>query len=177
MGAPHEETNVPRLRAAEEHDLAHLVHIYNHYVEHTHSTFDTQPVTVEERRPWFAQFSRTGPHRLLVAEMQGVAVGYATSSTFRAKPAYATSVETTVYLDSRFLGRGIGVALYGRLLELLESEPEVHRAVAGIALPNSASVALHERLGFVPVGTFHEIGLKFGEYWDVQWYERDLSGR
>lgn len=175
MGAPREEADAPRVRAARDGDLEHLLHIYNHYVEHTHSTFDVQPLTIEERRPWFAQFSRTGPHRLLVAEIDHDVVGYASSTMFRGKPAYGTSVETTVYLDPRFTGRGIGAVLYGRLLEILESESGVHRAVAGIALPNPASVALHERLGFVPVGTFHEIGLKFGQYWDVRWYERDLS--
>lgn len=175
MGAAREEADAPRVRAARDSDLEHLVHIYNHYVAHTHSTFDVQPLTLEERRPWIAQFSRTGPHRLLVAEIGDDVVGYASSTTFRGKPAYATSVETTVYLDPRFTGRRIGAVLYGRLLEILKSEPGVHRAVAGIALPNPASVALHERLEFVPVGTFHEIGLKFGRYWDVRWYERRLS--
>ena len=165
----------PRIRGPQERDLPELVRIYNHYVTNTHITFDIEDFGVEERRPWFDGFSKSGPHQLLVAELDDVAVGYASSRSFRAKPAYDRSVETTIYLDPAAVGNGLGSRLYGSLLEILHAESEVHCAVGGITLPNPVSVALHERFGFTPVGTFREIGFKFGKYWDVRWYEKDLS--
>jgi phosphinothricin acetyltransferase len=166
----------PHVRPAEPRDLAELVRIYNHYVATTHITFDTQPFTVEGRRPWFEGFAASGPHRLLVAELDDRPIGYASSRPFAAKPAYHRSVETTIYLDPGFTGRGIGSRLYVALLDALGSEKDVHRAYAGIALPNPGSIALHERCGFAPAGTFREVGFKFGRYWDVRWYEKDVSG-
>ena len=163
-----------QIRPAIPSDLPGLVRIYNHYVTTTHVTFDTEPFTTEERRTWFEGFADSGPYRLLVAEGASGIAGYASSSRFRPKPAYRTSVETTIYLDPRQLGRGLGGSLYGALLELLANERRVHRAYGGVALPNPASVALHERLGFQLVGTFREVGHKFERFWDVSWYEKDL---
>jgi phosphinothricin acetyltransferase len=156
-------------------DLSDLVRIYNHYVVNSHVTFDTEPLTADARRSWFEGFASSGPYRLVVAQVGPDVVGYASSSRFRAKQAYHTSVETTVYLDPDHVGRGLGGRLYGALLDLLISDPRVHRAYGGIALPNPESVALHERLGFRGVGTFQEVGHKFDRFWDVRWYERDLS--
>ncbi len=157
-------------------DLSDLVRIYNHYVENTHVTFHTKPFATEERRSWFEGFAGRGPHRLLVAELASGITGYASSTPFHQKQAYHTSVETSVYVDSQYVGRGLGERLYSALLDLLANEREVHRAYGGIALPNPASVALHERLGFRSVGTFKEVGRKFEKYWDVSWFEKDLSG-
>lgn len=168
--------SAPTIRSARRPDLPALVRIYNHYVAHTWVTFDTEPFAVEERAPWFEGFAESGPHRLLVAEIDGEAGGYASSRPFAAKAAYASSVETTIYLDPARVGRGVGRPLYRALLDALEAEPGVHRAYAGIALPNDASVALHEKLGFAPAGTFREVGFKLGGYRDVRWYERDVSG-
>ncbi len=172
MGASLEE---PRIRRATRADLPALVRIYNHYVTNTHITFDTVTFSAEERLPWLESFSPSGPYRLLLVEDSSRPVGYASSIEYKAKPAYRPSVETTIYLDPAFCGRGVGRVLYGRLLEELKSEHSLHRAYAGIALPNSQSVSLHEKLGFRLVGTFREAGLKFGKYWDVSWYEKDLS--
>jgi phosphinothricin acetyltransferase len=166
----------PRIRPATPEDLCDLVRIYNHYVTNTHITFDTEPFASEERRSWLEGFARSGPYRLLVAELESAAVGYASSSRFRPKQAYHTSVETTVYLDPHHVGHGLGRELYAALLEALGGEPRVHRAYGGVALPNPASVALHESLGFRPVGTFQQVGHKFDRFWDVTWYEKDLSG-
>lgn len=167
--------NSPLIRPANERDLPELVRVYNHYVTTTHITFDTQAFTVEERRRWFDSFSESGPYRLLIAKVDDQFVGYASSTAFQAKPAYVQSVETTIYLDPAFVGRDIGQPLYGALLEALRSEKSVHRAYGGIALPNPNSIALHERLGFHLAGTFREVGFKFGKYWDVSWYEKDVS--
>jgi phosphinothricin acetyltransferase len=163
------------IRAAEAGDLNRLVQIYNHYVTETHVTFDVEPFAVGARTQWFTQFGEAGPHRLCVAELGDAIVGYASSLPFKPKPAYKTSVETTIYLDPEQTGNGHGRALYGHLLAELTAEPAVHRAYGGIALPNPASVALHEKLGFVRVATYHEVGYKFGKYWDVHWYEKDMS--
>ncbi|MGV9286551.1 N-acetyltransferase family protein [Streptomyces sp. NPDC003719] len=171
---PSERTDV-QVRPGVEGDLERLTELYNHYVRETPITFDTGPFTPEERRPWLLSHPEDGPYRLRVAadaDSQEI-LGYATSSPYRAKPAYTTSVETTVYVAPHAGGRGIGTLLYASLFEALAGE-DVHRAYAGIAQPNAASTRLHERLGFRHVGTFREVGRKFGRYWDVAWYEKPL---
>lgn len=172
MPADHREVQV---RPGVETDLKALTDLYNHYVRETPITFDTAVFTPEERRPWLLSHPEDGPYRLKVAadaDTQEI-LGYATSSPYRAKPAYATSVETTIYLAPHAGGRGIGSLLYKALFEALAGE-DVHRAYAGIAQPNEASVRLHERFGFRHVGTYHEVGRKFGRWWDVAWYEKPL---
>ncbi|MFJ2960376.1 GNAT family N-acetyltransferase [Streptomyces sp. NBC_00669] len=160
-----------------EADLAALTDIYNHYVRETAVTFDVTPLTPGERRPWLLSHPEDGPHRLMVARIPGSdgrVLGYATSSAFRPKAAYATSVETSIYLASDVGGRGIGTLLYERLFEALAAE-DVHRAYAGVTLPNDASVRIHERFGFRQVGLYEEVGRKFGEYHDVAWFEKRLA--
>lgn len=105
--------------------------------------------------------------------MSGAVLGYAGTHHFRDKAAYDTTVEATVYLAPEATGRGIGPALYAALFDSLRGE-DLRVAVAGITLPNEASVALHERFGFSRAGVMHEVGRKFGQYWDVGWYERTL---
>ena len=162
------------MRAGRSSDLPALTEIYNHYVEHTHVTFDLEPFTVDQRREWFSHYAETGRHRLLVAESaDGAVLGYATSGRFRDKPAYGPSVETTVYCATSATGHGVGSALYTALFEALRDE-DVHRAYAGVALPNDASLALHRRFGFTEIGTFREVGRKFDKWWDVTWLERGV---
>ena len=162
------------VRPCTEADLAQVNAIYNHYVAASAATFDVDPITEEGRRGWFGHYESSGPHRLLAALEGDTVLGYATSGRVRPKPAYVTSVETSVYIDPNATGRGIGTALYTQLFAALEGE-DVHRAYAGITvIPNPASVKLHERFGFHLVGTFREQGRKFGRYWDVEWYEKDL---
>ena len=171
---PGERTEV-QVRPGVEGDLEALTDIYNHYVRETPITFDIAAFTPEERRPWLLSHPEDGPYRLKVAadaDTQEI-LGYATSSPYRAKPAYVTSVEVTVYLAPRAGRRGIGTLLYKALFEALADE-DVHRAYAGIAQPNEASTRLHERFGFRHVGTYREVGRKFGRYWDVAWYEKAL---
>lgn len=163
------------VRFGESADLNRLVEIYNYYVANTHVTFDTMPFLVTDRIQWFNQFTEDGPYRLLVAEADGDVIGYATSTRFKPREAYNTSVETTVYLDPAECGRGTGGLLYGVLIDQLAADPAVHRAYGGVALPNDASVALHLALGFECVGSYHEVGFKFDRYWDVDWFEKDVS--
>jgi phosphinothricin acetyltransferase len=161
------------VRAAQPDDLPALTEIYNHYVRTSAVTFDVTEFTVEARQEWFSHYATVGPHRLLVVVDVEDVLGYATSSPFRPKPAYATSVETSVYLRSDATGRGLGRLLYDALFAIL-AEQDVHRAYAGVALPNDASLALHEKLGFREVGTYVEVGRKMGRYWDVRWFERPV---
>jgi phosphinothricin acetyltransferase len=164
-----------QIRPAKAHDLPRIVAIYNHYVLHTHVTFDTEEVAVLQRLEWFDAFSSFGPHRLMVAQAEDRVVGYASSSRFKVRQAYNTSVETTIYMDPEAVGNGIGTRLYGSLLDAVKAEPSVHRAYGVIAIPNEGSVALHEHFGFQSVGTCHEVGFKFDKYWDVSWFEKDVS--
>jgi phosphinothricin acetyltransferase len=163
------------IRKATSADLEALTDIYNHYVVNSHHTFDMTPFSIDGRRPWFERFATNGPHRLLVATSGTDVVGYASSGPHRPKPGYRTSVETTVYLAPGATGQGLGTRLYTALFDALAGQ-QLHRALAGIALPNDASIALHERFGFRHVGTFTEQGTKFDRYWDVAWFEKPLGG-
>jgi phosphinothricin acetyltransferase len=161
-----------RVRPATPEDLPAVVAIYNHYVLNTPATFEVAPVGVADRAEWFGEHSRGGRHRLLVALGEDEAVlGWATTSPFRPRAAYATTVESSVYCRPEATGQGVGSTLYAALFEAIAAE-DLERIVAGITLPNPASVALHRRFGFTPVGTFTRIGRKFGTYWDVAWFER-----
>lgn len=162
------------IRRAEARDLAALLAIYNHYVVATHVTFDIEPRTVEQRRAWLDGFSDSGRHQCFVADKDGVAIGWACSARFKEKAAYDTSVETSVYLAPGESGQGLGRRLYESLFEALAGE-DVHRMFAGVALPNDASIALHQKMGFGLVGTYPEVGRKFGRYWDVSWYSRNVE--
>ena len=162
-----------QIRPARMTDIAGLTEIYNHYVLHTPITFDLEPYTLERRAEWLEQFSLTGRYRLLVAERGGEIAGYAGTTRFRAKAAYDTTVETTIYCAPGFTGKGIGWQLYSGLFQALAGE-DIRTIVAGYTLPNPASAALHEQFGFRSVGVFREVGRKFGRYWDVAWMERPL---
>lgn len=159
------------IRAAVAGDLPSLTAIYNHYVRHTAITFDVTPFAPEERRGWFEDHAASGRHRLLVAEEAGHVVGYASTSRWRPKPAYDTTVESSIYVHHEAHGRGIGRRLYGALFDALAGE-DVRSIVAGVALPNAASIRLHERCGFTQVGVFRQVGRKFDRYWDVAWFQR-----
>lgn len=162
------------ITAGTAEDLEAINELYNHYILTTAITFDLQPRSTQWRREWFAKFRPTGPHRLLVARSGGVFAGYASSSQYRPKAAYDTSVETSIYLGPDHTGRGLGKELYGALFKILEDEG-IHRAYAGVTLPNPVSVRLHERCGFKQVAYFTQQGFKFGRFWDVAWYERAIT--
>ena len=163
------------IRPAVLHDLPELTAIYNHYVVHTAITFDLAPFEPDGRRAWFGEHSASGRHRLVVAaDRDGSLLGYATTSRWRPKAAYDTTVESSVYCRPDVVGRGIGRALYSALFASIANE-DIHRVVAGVSQPNPASVALHLRCGFRQVGVFSNVGRKFGQYWDVAWFERPFE--
>ncbi|MHB8588989.1 MAG: GNAT family N-acetyltransferase [Candidatus Dormibacteraceae bacterium] len=162
------------VRPATAGDLSAVNEIYNQYVAETHYTFDVESMSMDARREWFTHYGAAGRYRVVVAVSGGRVIGCASSSRFRLKPAYETSIETSIYLAPEAVGRGAGSRLYEALFRLLEGE-DVHRAYAGIALPNPASIALHERFGFKRAAHFTEQGRKFGRYWDVAWYEKPVD--
>lgn len=162
-----------RIRAATTQDLPRLTEIYNYYVLHTPITFDLEPFTVEKRAAWLNQFELTGRHQLLIAEVNNIVVGYAGTTRFRAKAAYDTTVEGTIYCAPEAVGKGVGHNLFAALFRAIEAE-DIHRIVGGYTLPNAGSASLLEKFGFQMVGIFHEAGRKFDRYWDVAFMERPL---
>jgi phosphinothricin acetyltransferase len=161
------------IRAAQWSDLPAITAIYNHYVRTSPCTFDIEPWSVESRGPWFERFDGTRWH-CFVADEAGVIAGYGCSGEFKPKAAYRTSVEVSIYVAADRQRGGIATALYGALFPELVGRG-VHRAYAGITLPNAASVALHRRFGFADAGLYREVGYKFDRYWDVMWMERAVD--
>ena len=163
-----------RVRPATDADMAGLNDVYNEYVASAHYTFDLDPTPLEARREWFGHYGDSGRYRVFVAVDGDQVIGYASSSRYRVKPAYETSIETSIYLAPEATGQGTGTKLYTALFDALRGE-DVHRAYAGISLPNPASIALHEKFAFKRAGHYSEQGRKFGRYWDVAWYEKALA--
>lgn len=156
-------------------DLPALTALVNHYIENTHITFDLYPHVPKQRENWFHEHNDGHRYRLLVAEEPGSGIlGYAATGAFRNKGAYDTTVEVSIACSPEATGKRIGSQLYTELFALLQPE-DVHSVVAGIVPPNPASIHLHERFGFRKVGTFTEVGRKFGKYWDVLWMEKLMS--
>jgi phosphinothricin acetyltransferase len=161
------------IRRAAPADISALLDIYNYYVLNTPITFDIEPRTTAQRQEWLEQFASRGRYQCFVAALGEKPIGWACSSKFKEREGYATSVETSVYCAPGCTGRGLGRQLYTTLFEALRGE-DIHRAYGGITQPNEASNRLHRALGFHPVGTYREVGRKFGRFWDVMLYERDV---
>ena len=161
------------IRDARADDAVAVAAIYNHFVANSVVTFEIDSVTDEEMRSRIATVQAEG-YPFVVWDESGEISGYAYASRFRDRAAYARSVESTIYLRPDAVGRGIGSALYRDLLERLRGA-DTHVVVALIALPNPASVGLHESLGFAPVGVFPEIGRKFDRWIDVGFWQLRLG--
>lgn len=157
-----------------ERDAAACAAIYAPSVRETAASFEEVAPSAAEMAQRIATTSAQWPW--LVAERDGAVAGYAYASRHRARAAYRWSVDVTVYVDAAHHRRGVGRALYVPLLTLLAAQG-FRRACAGIALPNPGSVALHESLGFVPVGVFEATGFKLGRWWDVGWWQKPLGAR
>jgi len=163
------------IRIATADDLPDVTAIYNHYIETTATTFDTEAYDWHERRTWFDGFALDSPHQLIVGTRDGAICGFASSRPLRPKAAYHRSVETSIYLAPDATGRGDGRRLYTNLLRRLRDCPApVHRCYGIITQPNEASMALHEKLGYRQVAYLSEVGFKFGRYWDTVWMELAL---
>jgi phosphinothricin acetyltransferase len=151
-------------------DSGAIARIYNHYVLNTAISFEEQTVTAAEMAERIAEVT-SASLPWLVADQAGEVLGYAFASKWKGRCAYRYSVETSVYLDPGFVGQGIGTQLYRALLSVLRGN-SIHVVIGGIALPNPASVALHERLGFAKVAHFKEVGYKFNQWLDVGYWQR-----
>jgi phosphinothricin acetyltransferase len=153
-------------------DAEFITSIYNHFVLTTSISFEEAAVSAQEMAQRIADIQAAGLP-WLVAEFDGVVAGYAYASKWRVRHAYRFSVECSVYLAPDSAGKGIGTALYRALLARLRAGG-YHLAIGGIALPNPASVALHEKLGFEKVAQFKEVGFKFGRWSDVGYWQLKL---
>jgi L-amino acid N-acyltransferase YncA len=162
-----------RIRAATPDDAAALAEIYAPFVSASHISFETEPPDSAGIRTRMADGGDLYPW--LAAEGEtGELAGYAYATRFRAREAYRFAVETTVYLRPGAEGQGLGRRLYAPLLAILEAQG-FSRAIAAIALPNQASVRLHERLGYAHAGTYSQVGYKLDRWWDVGLWQRPLA--
>lgn len=160
------------IRAATIADAAAVAEIYNHYIAKTVVTFEEEPVAPSEIAQRMQVISAASLP-WLVAEVGGQVAGYAYASRWHGRCAYKFSTEITVYLSPMRVAQGIGSKLYGRLFPILR-ERGMHVAIGGIALPNAASVALHEKFGLEKVAVFKEVGFKFDRWIDVGYWQRTL---
>ena len=164
-----QDSHSTTVRAVTPADAGAVAAIYNHYVLQTVVTFEEEPVTSDEMSRRIDEV-RAGSLPWFVAERAGAIAGYAYASRWRARSAYRFSSEVTVYLAPEQGRRGIGSALYAELLSALRGSG-LHAAIGGIALPNDASVALHEKFGFKKVAHFEQTGFKFNRWIDVGYWE------
>lgn len=160
-----------KVRDAVPADAPSIQAIYAPFVTDTIISFEETAPTVAEMRQRIEALREHYPY--LVAEEGGEVIGYAYASQHRTRGAYRHSVDVTVYVAEGTQRRGVGRALYGELLQAAAARG-YHAAFAGIALPNDASVGLHEAVGFTPVGVYREVGYKFGKWHDVGWWQRLL---
>lgn len=161
-----------RLRLAAPADAAAVAAIYRPFVEESVVSFETTAPGAEEMGRRIE--ATLAMHPWLVEEVDGGVAGYAYAGPYRKRDAYQWSVETSVYVAADHRRRGVGRRLYAALFDVLRAQGLVN-AFAGIALPNPASVAFHESMGFAPVGTYRHVGHKFGAWHDVGWWALELA--
>lgn len=163
----------PLIRLARAGDVPAMLAIYAPLVRDTTISFEYEPPTAEEMEKRLETVQRDYPW--LVCEQGDQVAGYAYASAFRARPAYRWTAEVTIYIHPAHERRGLAQALYRDLFARLRGQG-YRSAVAVITLPNPGSVALHERLGFQPVGIFKSAGFKHGQWLDTGWWQLDLGG-
>lgn len=161
-----------QLRPATAADAAAVAAIYNHYIATTTISFEEQPVSTEDMAGRIATVGAKLPW--LVCEQDGVIMGYAYATPWRVRSAYRFSVESSVYVSPEHPRKGVGTELYRELIAQLRARG-LHMVIGGIAQPNEASVALHESMGFKKVAHFAEVGMKFGRWIDVGYWELKLA--
>jgi L-amino acid N-acyltransferase YncA len=162
------------IREVQSRDVRALCAIYNHYVEHTIVTFATEPIGEDEMAGTIVSAGPNLPWLVWDDPDAGIVTGYAACGPWKSRCAYRHSLETTIYMAPGHTGRGLGRLLYAELLERI-AEAGYHSVLGGIALPNPASVALHEHLGFTQVAHFREVGRKFDRWIDVGYWQKVLA--
>lgn len=160
------------IRLATTADAVMIATIYNHYISSSTITFEEHVVGIDEMAQRIASVGAQLPW--YVFERDGEIVGYAYATPWRARSAYRFSVESTVYVAHEYMGQGVGLQLYSTLIDDLRQR-KLQVVIGGIAQPNDASVALHERLGFEKVAMFKRVGRKFDQWIDVGYWELQLA--
>lgn len=161
------------VRVGQSIDCHQINEIFNWYVDNSFVTF-SEKTSSEYRKKWFEQFSPNSSQQLFVAQKDGEVVGFACSYKYRGGGVFAHTLETSIYLRHDCGGQGIGSQLYASLLGAL-AVAEFHRVVVGIALPNDASIALHKKMGFEPIGVFDEYAKYKGQYYSSLWMQKKLQ--
>jgi L-amino acid N-acyltransferase YncA len=169
---PRQALQQSTIRVATAADAEAVADIYNYYVTDTVVTFEEKPVSPTEMAERINEVA-SASLPWLVAELEGQVLGYAYASKWKVRCAYRFSTEITVYLERSCQGLGLGSRLYGELFPLLAGRG-IHAVIGGIALPNPASVALHEKFGLEKVAHFREVGFKSGKWIDVGYWHRIL---
>ncbi len=159
------------VRQATETDGADILRIYGQYISMTAVTFETELPSLSDFEARVKSISEQYPYLLYFVDDK--IIGFAYASSFRERHAYRFSVETSIYLDMNFRGRGIGTKLYKKLLNILRSQG-YYTAYSGITVPNEHSLNLHKKLGFTEVGVFSNAGYKLGSWRDVRWLQLQL---
>lgn len=161
------------IRLATLSDAAAIADLYNYYILNTFNNFEEAALSAEDMQQRIGEVLNRFPWLVYESE-QGEILGYAYATGWKSRCAYRNSVETSVYIRQGHLGKGIGKALYQNLLTRLK-DLKIHAIIGGIALPNEASVILHERFGFEKVAHFKEVGYKFERWIDVGYWELILD--
>ena len=156
------------IRNARQSDAAALAAIYNHYIQNTSITFETEPIGDEEMVQRITNV-QTLALPWLIAEQDDKIIGYAYANLWKTRAAYHHTVEISIYLDANRLSKGMGSTLFRALLDALPDH--VHAVVACVALPNEKSERMNERLGFTKVGEFKEVGFKHGQWVNVGYWQ------
>lgn len=162
------------IRQAIKTDIPALTEIFNFHVVNGYSSLRVEPESIEQRIEAFNKTALTGRYQMFIAEIDGKLIGSASSFRYRDGEVFEKTVETGIYLDPDFYGKGIGSNLYRSLLESLSKE-DIHLIVAGISLPNPASVALHKKVGFSEVGIFDEYVYYRGKYYSSLWMQKRIT--
>lgn len=163
-----------KIRACEKKDIPSLCDIYNYYITDTVITFEDSIVSHSEMGTRVKKITQS--HPWLVCEVNNTVVGYAYANQWKDRAAYKHSIEVTVYVNVNLPGKGYGKALYSHLIQALESSG-CHAIIGIIALPNTASVAIHEHFGLKKVAHFSEVGFKFGRWIDVGFWQKTLPSK
>ena len=156
------------IRNISQDDARVICDIYNYYILNSISTFELEPVSPEEIRNRIYRITQKYPW--LVYEEDSEVIGYAYADEWKTRKDYKYSVESTIYLKDGYSGKGIGSTLYKFLLNEIK-KTGIHAVIGGISLPNEASIALHEKLGFKEIACFKEVGYKFDKWIDVGYWE------
>ena len=158
------------IRNIKDADIEAVNSLYNNYIKETPFTFDIEEKTLSQKKEWFKIFKKDSPFQCVVAYENNILIGFASSRPFRDKEAYESSIETSVYISKKYIGKGFGKLLMQDPLNKIDGY-SINRAYAFITEPNNASERLHTLLGFKKIGVLNKVGKKFGKFWNVGIFE------